>query len=226
MGTCVAETRHAIGLFGGTFDPVHFGHLRLAEEMAEAIGLEQIRFIPAGQPPHRRRPQTDARHRLAMVRLATDHNPRFCVDDREIRRDALSWTVDTLESLRNELGHQQPLYLLLGADAFLGLPGWHRWQHLFELTHIAIAHRPGYPQTQWQDAMTMGLREQFEQRLNQHASQHSAAGQIITCPITALDISATSIREALFHQRSPRYLLPEQVLDYIHQHRLYQPEPA
>lgn len=226
MDTCVADPLAAIGIFGGTFDPVHFGHLRLAEELAESIVLDQIRFIPAGQPPHRRRPQTSAAHRLAMVRLAIADNPRFDVDDRETRREAPSWTVDTLESLRAELGDQQPLYLLLGADAFLGLPGWHRWQHLFDLAHIAIAHRPGYPQTQWQDAMTMGLREQFEQRWAQQADHASAAGQIVTCPITALDISATSIRDALKHDRSPRYLLPEQVRDYISQHHLYQPEPA
>ena len=226
MDTCVAESQAAIGIFGGTFDPIHFGHLRLAEELAESIVLRQVRFIPAGQPPHRRRPQTSATHRLAMVRLATADNPRFDVDDREIRRATPSWTVDTLESLRAELGDQQPLYLLLGADAFLGLPGWHRWQHLFDLTHIAIAHRPGYPQTQWQDAMTMGMREQFEQRWIRQPDHTSAAGQIVTCPITALDISATSIRDALTHGRSPRYLLPEQVRDYIHQHHLYQPEPA
>ncbi len=223
-GTCVGK--EAIGLFGGTFDPIHLGHLRLAEELSQAIGLSHVRFIPAGQPPHRRRPQTAAHHRLEMVRLAIADNPGFVLDDRETKRNAPSWTVETLESLRIELGNTQPLYLLLGADAFLGLPGWHRWQELFELTNIAIAHRPGYPQNQWQEAMPLGLREQFETRLAQADCAHSAAGRILIKPITALDISATGIREALQHHHSPRYLLPAPVLDYIDQHHLYTPETA
>ncbi|HMA11917.1 MAG TPA: nicotinate (nicotinamide) nucleotide adenylyltransferase, partial [Steroidobacteraceae bacterium] len=122
-----------IGIFGGTFDPIHFGHLRLAEEMAEAIGLDRVLFIPAGQPPHRGAPRTAAAHRLEMVRRAVAGNPRFEADAREVNRLRPSYTVDTLNELRAELGNERPLWLLLGADAFLGLPSWHEWRRLFEL---------------------------------------------------------------------------------------------
>ena len=131
-------TPHApIGVMGGTFDPVHVGHLRLAEEMAEAIGLERVLFIPAGQPPHRGVPRTASLHRLEMARRAIAGNPRFVVDAREVQRPRPSYTVDTLTALRAELGKEQPLWLLLGADAFLELPTWHDWRQLFELELFA-----------------------------------------------------------------------------------------
>ena len=133
----------AIGIFGGTFDPIHFGHLRLAEEMAEAIGLERVLLIPAGQPPHRGAPRTEAAHRLEMVRRAIAGNPRFAADAREVTSPRPSYTVDTLTGLRAELNQEQPLWLLLGADAFLELPTWHEWRQLFELANIAVAARPG-----------------------------------------------------------------------------------
>jgi nicotinate-nucleotide adenylyltransferase len=213
-----------IGLFGGTFDPIHFGHLRLAEEMAEQIGLSQIRFIPAGTPPHRSRPRTEARHRLAMVELATANNARFVVDSREMTQAQLSYTVDTLLDLRNSFGLTQPLCLLLGADAFLGLSNWHRWRELFDLSHIAVAHRPGYPQSTWKDNMPEVLRDELEQRwAHPDDIKTCAAGLIVMRPITALDISATYIRDTLRAGHNPRYLIPDVVLDYIHTHQLYLP---
>ncbi len=227
MGTCVAEPRlsNPIGIFGGTFDPIHFGHLRLAEEMAESLALEHVRFIPTGMPPHRTRPRTDAAHRLAMVRLATANNPHFVVDEREVLLPHLSYTVDTLHSLRTELGERQSLCLLLGADAFLSLSSWHRWQELFVFAHIVIAHRPGFPQSTWKDAMPEILRDEIETRMaNPQDLPHCAAGLIVTRPITALDISATYIRETLHAGRNPRYLIPDTVLDYISTFQLYLPE--
>lgn len=214
-----------IGIFGGTFDPIHFGHLRLAEEMAEALCLASVRFIPAGTPPHRTRPRTDAHLRLEMVRLAIAGNPHFVLDDREVGLPRLSYTVETLTSLRAEVGPDQPLCLLLGADAFLGLTSWHRWQDLFTLAHIAVAHRPGFPQSTWKDAMPEALRAELERRMA-HAQDLTscAAGLIVTRPITALDISATHIRDTLRAARSPRYLLPNAVLDYIQSNHLYLPE--
>ncbi|NOT16454.1 MAG: nicotinate-nucleotide adenylyltransferase [Sulfuriferula sp.] len=213
-----------IGLFGGTFDPIHFGHLRLAEEMAEQIGLSQIRFIPAGTPPHRSRPRTEARHRLAMVELATANNARFVVDSREMAQTQLSYTVDTLHDLRRSFGLTQPLCLLLGADAFLGLSNWHRWRELFGLAHIAVAHRPGYPQSTWKDNMPEVLRDELEQRwAHPDDIKTCAAGLIVMRPITALDISATYIRDTLRAGHNPRYLIPDVVLDYIHTHQLYLP---
>lgn len=214
-----------IGIFGGTFDPIHFGHLRLAEEMAEALDLANARFIPAGTPPHRTRPRTDAQHRLQMVQLAIADNPRFMLDDREVGLPRLSYTVETLASLRDDLGTAQPLCLLLGADAFLGLTTWHRWQDLFALAHIAVAHRPGFPQSTWKDAMPEALRAELEARMaHPQDLTGCAAGLIVTRPVTALDISATHIRDTLRAGRSPRYLLPGAVLDYIQANQLYLPE--
>lgn len=209
-----------VGVFGGTFDPIHVGHLRLAEEMAEAIGLDRVLFVPAGQPPHRSAPRTAARHRLEMTRRAIAGNPRFASDDREIRRAEPSYTVDTLTSLRGELGEDRPLWLLLGADAFLGLPGWHQWQRLFALAHIAVAERPGAPVLQ-SDALPESLRAEVAARQVADGSAAGPAGSVLLRRMTPLAISATAIREALARGCSARYLLPDSVLDYIGENQLY-----
>ncbi|HMA11636.1 MAG TPA: nicotinate-nucleotide adenylyltransferase [Steroidobacteraceae bacterium] len=205
-----------IGIFGGTFDPIHFGHLRLAEEMAEAIGLDRVLFIPAGQPPHRGAPRTAAAHRLEMVRRAVAGNPRFEADAREVNRPCPSYTVDTLSELRAELGNERPLWLLLGADAFLGLPSWHEWRRLFELAHIAVAARPG-TQLLTSDAMPEELKNEVLPR----RAAAGPAGSVQLLQTTPLDISATAIRDTLAGHGSARYLLPDAVLDYIHEHQLY-----
>jgi len=209
-----------IGIFGGTFDPIHFGHLRLAEEMADVIGLSRVVFIPAGQPPHRGAPRTAAPHRLEMVRRAIAGNPHFAVDAREVQRPSPSYTVDTLTALRAELGDEQPLWLLLGADAFLGLPSWHAWRRLFELAHIAVAARPG-AQLMQSDAMPEVLKNEVSQRQVAAGSETGAAGSVLLRATTPLDISATAIRDTLARHGSARYLLPDPVLDYIHEHQLY-----
>ncbi len=215
-----AHALHPIGVFGGTFDPIHLGHLRLAEEMAEAVGLASVRFVPAGRPPHRGAPCIAGQHRLEMARRAVAGNPRFVVDDREIRRDAPSYTVDTLADLRTELGDAQPVWLLLGADAFLGLPGWHDWRRLFALAHIAVAERPGAPLLQ-SDALPETLRAEIAARQVADGPAAGPAGAVLLRHMTPLAISATAIREALAHGRSVRYLLPDAVLDYIQENRLY-----
>jgi nicotinate-nucleotide adenylyltransferase len=209
-----------VGVFGGTFDPIHFGHLRLAEEMAEAIGLERVLFIPAGQPPHRGSPRTAAAYRLEMVRRAIAGNPRFVLDAREVESPHPSYTVDTLTALRAELGDQQPLWLLVGADAFLGLPTWHEWRRLFELAHIAVAQRPGARLMQ-SDAMHDPLKSEVLPRQVADGSAAGPAGSVLLRAMTPLDISATAIRDTLARQGSARYLLPDAVLDYIHQQKLY-----
>jgi nicotinate-nucleotide adenylyltransferase len=209
-----------IGIFGGTFDPIHFGHLRLAEEMADVIGLSRVVFIPAGQPPHRGAPRTAAPHRLEMVRRAIAGNPRFAVDAREVQRPSPSYTVDTLTALRAELGDEQPLWLLLGADAFLGLPSWHEWRRLFELAHIAVAARPG-AQLMQSDAMPEVLKNEVSQRQVAAGPDTGPAGSVLLRATTPLDISATAIRDTLARHGSARYLLPDPVLDYIHEHQLY-----
>jgi nicotinate-nucleotide adenylyltransferase len=217
----VPSSPFPIGILGGTFDPVHYAHLRLGEEVADALALTQVRFIPASVPPHRANPGVTAAHRLAMVRLACSDNSRFIVDDRECRRSGPSYTVDTLLELRAELGPSQPLCLILGVDAFLGLASWSRWQRVPELAHLVVAHRPGFSLDPADIAP--GLAREIETRTATAVSQlqQEKAGLIWLQPVTPLDISATAIRAAIGAGRSPRYLLPGSVLDYIHRHTLY-----
>ncbi|MDE2091584.1 MAG: nicotinate-nucleotide adenylyltransferase, partial [Gammaproteobacteria bacterium] len=132
-----------IGIFGGSFDPIHFGHLRPVLEILDALSLDEIRFIPSGQPPHRQAPMATASLRLQMVKAAVAMEPRFIVDEREIERDAPSYTVDTLTELRQEFSGEA-LVLLVGMDAFLGLPGWYQWRRIFQCAHVIVAHRPGW----------------------------------------------------------------------------------
>ena len=212
-----------IGILGGTFDPVHFGHLRLAQEVSAALKLEEVRFVPSGTPPHRPQPGATADHRLAMVRLAIAGNPKFNVDEREIRRAGPGYMVDTLAEFRAEFGPSRPLALLLGADAFLDLATWHQWHRLFDLAHIVVAHRPGFPVDTWGQHMPQPLAREYADRLIQQplAVHLAPAGGIAVTPITLLDISATKIRDVVNAHASPRYLLPDSVLDYIEQKRLY-----
>ena len=210
-----------LGIFGGTFDPVHFGHLRLAEEAIGQLGLGGVRWIPAGQPPHRGAPQVTAQQRLEMVLRSTAGNDRFSVDAGEVAAAAPSYTVPTLERLRAELGGDRPLVLLVGADAFAGLTAWHRWRDLFALSHVAVAHRPGFPVEV--ASLPHELASEFaDRRLPDAGGLRAApAGGIATFAMTQLAISATRIRKLLAAGESPRYLLPDSVLDYIRLHQLY-----
>ncbi|MFT3848180.1 MAG: nicotinate-nucleotide adenylyltransferase [Propionivibrio sp.] len=215
--------RAPLGIFGGTFDPVHFGHLRLAEEAADALGLARVRWIPAGSPALRGAPRVAARQRLEMVRLATAGNPRFELDSAEVEAAAPSYTVPTLERLRADagIGNTRPLVLLVGADAFAGMIGWHRWEALFELAHVGVAYRPGYPIDA--DALPSALAALFRARSCADAAELKTApgGRIATFAMTQLDISATKIRTLLSKRRSTRYLLPDALIAYIGQHHLY-----
>ncbi len=210
-----------LGLFGGTFDPVHYGHLRLAEEAIAHLALGGVRWIPAGQPPHRGAPQVTASQRLEMVCRATAGNPRFDVDASEVEAAAPSYTVHTLERLRRELGERQQLVLLVGADAFAGLATWHRWRDIFKLAHVAVSHRPGFPVET--ASLPHELATEFNDRRQADASalKASPAGGIVTFAMTQLAISATQIRKLLANELSARYLLPDDVLDYIQIHSLY-----
>ena len=210
-----------LGLFGGTFDPVHFGHLRLAEEAIGHLGLGGVRWIPAGQPPHRGQPQVTGAQRLEMVLRSTAGNARFSVDAAEVESLAPSYTVTTLERLRRELGAAQPLVLLVGADAFAGLPTWHRWRDIFSLAHIAVSHRPGFPVAA--GSLPPALAAEFAgRRLHDPAGLGAApSGAIVTFTMTQLAISATQLRALFANGRSARYLLPDSVLDYINLNQLY-----
>ena len=215
-----------IGIVGGTFDPVHYGHLRLAEEAADALALDRVLLIPAALPNLRARPGTEAQHRLKMTRLAAAGNPRLAVDDRELRREGVSYTIDTLAELRAELGTRRPIWLILGADAFLRLPAWSRWLQLFDLAHIAVATRPGYPleEAVRQSAELAGeWHRRFVATSAPPPSSRGgiAAGAIFQLPIPLLEISATDLRARMSRRASVRYLLPPAVVDYIAAHRLY-----
>lgn len=210
-----------IGLFGGTFDPVHYGHLRLAEESIAHLGLDSVRWIPAGQPPHRGRPAVTGAQRLEMVLRSTAENPHFSVDASEVEAAEPSYTVHTLERLRRELGPDQSLVLLVGADAFAGLNTWHRWPEIFALAHVAVSHRPGFPVEI--SSLPKALADEFSARrlLEVEGLKARPAGNIVTFAMTQLAISATQIRKLLSNGLSARYLLPDSVLDYIQTHSLY-----
>ena len=210
-----------LGLFGGTFDPIHPAHLHVADAAWQACGLSALRWIPAGQPPHRSAPQANAEHRLAMVRLAISGRAGESVDPREALSHKKSYTVSSLRSLREEIGPQHPTALILGADAFLGLASWYQWEELFSLTHLVLTQRPGYSLAS--DKLPGPLAEHYQQRLTLDARQlkETAAGKIFIFPITQSALSATMIRAQIKAGESLASLLPKPVLDYIRLHHLY-----
>lgn len=206
-----------IGIFGGTFDPIHFGHLRTAFELMQALRLSEMRFMPAGDPPHRDQTIADAELRLAMVRAAVEGQPGFTVDDREVRREGPSYSVDTLGTLRAEYP-QRSLCLIVGMDAFLGLPKWRQWRELLELAHLVVAHRPG-----WR-APGMGplgelLVDRGTGRIND--LHETRAGCIYIHAVTQLEISSTELRKLIAARRDPRYLVPDAVRAVIEQSGCY-----
>ncbi|WP_020563854.1 nicotinate-nucleotide adenylyltransferase [Methylosarcina fibrata] len=204
-----------IGIFGGTFDPVHYGHLRSALEAKELFGLSEVRLIPCSVPPHRPQPVAAPFQRLQMLKLGINNRPGWVVDTRELDRAGPSYMVDTLRSLRNEFPGR-PLLLFIGCDAFNGLTSWHRWQHLFEYAHLAVLTRPGFAPQPLNEFFKLRLAEEKEQL------RQAPAGKLFFQPITLLDVSATRIRQAIAEKRNPDFLLPDAVLDYIRSQGLYE----
>jgi len=200
-----------IGLFGGTFDPIHYGHLRTAFELLQTLKLAQVRFLPTGSPPHRDAPLAASELRLQMVRAAVAGQPGFSVDDREIRRSGVSYSIDTVTELRAE-HPQRSLCLLLGMDAFLGLPTWHRWRELFELCHVVVAHRPG-----WKAPMMGPLGQLMVDRGTGSVRElhGSPSGRIYVQAVTQLEIASTDLRSLITTGSDLRYLVPEPVRDLI-----------
>ena len=206
-----------IGIFGGTFDPVHYGHLRSAFEMLQALSFSEVRFIPCGDPPHRGVTFASAEDRFDLVRLAIEGQSGFVADDRELRRDGPSYTVDTLASLREEFPDRS-LGLIVGMDAFLGLPGWHRWEEILDIAHIVIAHRPGWKAP---DIGVLGdlIAEHGTHRVD---DLHGALqGRIHIHAVTQLEIASTEIRDLIAAGRDPRFLVPDQVRDAILDRKIY-----
>jgi nicotinate-nucleotide adenylyltransferase len=211
-----------LALLGGTFDPVHYGHLRLADELRRALAPLEMRLVPARDPPHRETPAASAADRLAMLRLAVEEFPALAIDGRELARDGKSYTVLTLEELRAD-APERPLVLVLGADALLGLPTWHRWHDVLALAHLVVVARPGTMLAI--DGMPPHLRREWEARVQPDAGaiRRTSGGSIVVQAVTPQPISATAIRAALALGRvsEVRGLLPSRVLTYIETHRLY-----
>jgi nicotinate-nucleotide adenylyltransferase len=207
-----------MGILGGTFDPVHYGHLRTAYELMEAVDFAEVRFLPAGIPPHRDAPHADAPTRLAMVRAAIEGEPRFIVDDRELRREGPSYSVDTLLDLRAEHPHRS-LCLMVGMDAFLGLPQWHQWRRILQLAHIVVAHRPG-----WRAPDMGALGELLVDRGTGRVRDlhESRAGRIFIHAVTQLEISSSAVRSMVRAGREPRYLMPDSVCRLLAETGCYQ----
>jgi nicotinate-nucleotide adenylyltransferase len=209
-----------IGIYGGTFDPVHFAHLRLAEEAADALGLERVRWVPSGNPGHRSVPRTPAAHRVEMVRRAIAGNPRFELDAADAQSSEPLFSIDTLARLRRELGPERPLVFLVGADQLLALDTWRRWQELFLLAHFAVASRAGIAIAP--DTLPPAVAAELARRTGDPGSLAAApAGRFVTFAMTPLAISASAIRAQLAAGRSVRYLLPAEVLTYIEANALY-----
>ncbi len=192
----------------------------MAQELAENLHLSAVRFIPAAQPPHKSAPEVSAEHRAAMVRLGIAGNSLFSCDERELCREGASYTIDTLLSLRDELGADISLVLLIGSDAFTKFDTWHRWQEIIQLCHIALVQRP---MVEKQEPLSKSLQNFLQSHYTENAEDlHSkSAGFVTMQTVTALDISSTSIRSNLQKQHSARYLLPDSILEYICTNQLY-----
>lgn len=198
-----------LAILGGTFDPIHLGHLRMAWEAAELLGAE-VRLLPAHVPPHRPQPVASAAQRVELLTVALQGQQRLSIDTRELSREGPSFSIDTLLDLRSEIGPERPLVLLVGADAWSGLPSWHRWQELLDQAHIGILARPGLPRVESAELLAYAAPHRV---LSTAGLLASPAGKIIELAVSALDISATRIRNDLAAGREPRYLLPQALLD-------------
>ena len=200
-----------IGVNGGTFDPIHFGHLRPALEVLEACGLDQMRFVPCHQPVHRGQPQVSAQDRLEMVRRAIDGVPEFVLDSREIDRGGPSYMVDTLSSLHADFPGAT-LVLMMGQDAFAAFDRWHDWRGILRRAALVVTQRPD---------VSARVPESLRPYLYEGPLAALAPGQVGFLAVTQLAISATDIRSRLLAGKRVNYLLPQTVLDYIEQKGLY-----
>lgn len=206
-----------IGLFGGTFDPIHLGHTHIAEELVSALALESMQFIPNNHPVYRKEPETSAQDRLTMVKLATAKHPKFTVNECEIHRPGPTYTIDTLREIRRD-NPKQPICLILGRDVFAKMSTWHEWESLIELVHLISINRPNVqlPMDDWMQNL-LKLHEVFDHQ----QLQIKSSGYILQFEMTPMDISATEIRNKLQRKEDVTQLIHSDVLDYIQQHHLY-----
>ncbi len=209
-----------LAIFGGTFDPVHKGHVQSAQELKQRLQFDELRLLPCHIPPHRESPGCSSKHRLAMVRLAIE-NTDLLVDDREVQRDATSYSVETLEALRQEYGENISISWVMGTDAFVDLASWHRWRELLNLAHIIVMARPGEPLPVEGEVADLLAQRNVDETGQVEVLSSTAAGRICLQTLTPYPISATAIRAALKNNQSAESYLHPAVLHYIQSHQLY-----
>jgi len=212
-----------IGLFGGTFNPVHWGHLRTALEIKKALSMDTMILMPCGIPPHRDEPDIEPEIRLAMLNAAIADNDELQVDDRELQRAGPSYTVDTLQFIRDEQGDVS-IGLCVGADAFVYLDTWHQWTNLIKLAHIIVAYRPGWPVESLEQQVSGDLKAMLKQHLvtNSELLHEKPAGYVLTQKVTDIDISSSKIRQCIAQGKSIEDYVPPNVLQFIKSKMLYQ----
>lgn len=217
----------ALGIVGGTFDPIHFGHLNPVKEAVKQLGLKTVYFVPAAISPHKTKPVAESHHRLAMVKLALKDYPEFKPDDRELRRAGHSYTIDTLKSFRKEFGENIPIMMFVGADAFNEFNSWHQWQSIPDLAHIIVVTRPGFPITKL-STLTAAVSEKtpnWQQCKNIDQLYKQANGLVFFQSVEPVNVSATKIRTSLAVGNNDNVTLsqelPAAVYDYINEHHLY-----
>ncbi|WP_338562119.1 nicotinate-nucleotide adenylyltransferase [Erwinia sp. E_sp_B01_3] len=215
----MSDTRSLQALFGGTFDPVHYGHLKPAEALAKLTGLQKVTLMPNNVPPHRPQPEATPAQRVEMIRLAIADNPLFDIDLREMQRETPSYTLETLIALRQERGKDQPLGFIIGQDSLLTLHKWHRWEELLDYCHLLVCKRPGYPEQMPLPELKKWLAD--HQTTNISHLHQQPSGCIYLAETAMLDISATEIRERRHAGNSVAGLLPAPVINWMDQHNLY-----
>jgi nicotinate-nucleotide adenylyltransferase len=212
-----------VGIYGGTFDPIHYGHLRIAEELLDVVDFSQFYFVPSGEPRLRNIPCASKRHRKMMTHLAIQDNVKFSLDEREINRAGVTTTVASLREYRRAFGEDAVLCFIMGSDTFLKLHQWHCWQELFKLCHLVIVGRPGNQHVMNRDYLPQELKNECMSRwvTNANELRSRSCGLVFAAKTTLLEISATQIRSLIASGKSVRYLLPEVVYDYIKTNHLY-----
>lgn len=205
------------GYFGGTFDPIHNGHLRMALELNEQLDFDEFSLVPCHRPPHRESPGCSDSARATMVELAIADCDALQLDDRELQRDSLSYSIDTLQQLRDEYGEQVSLCWCVGMDSLVNLPSWHRWQELLQLAHLVVVARPGW---QLPESGVVGQWLQ-EHRAEADVLRQRSCGHVVIQTLSLLDIAATDIRRRVAAGNSVQFLMPNAVWRYIEKHRLY-----